>query len=110
MNESIDQATAEQIGRQFAEGNDRMTRIEGDVAAVRAELKANTEATQAVAASTEAVAASTAELVEMFQAMKGAFKVFNMIGSFAKPMAYVIGLATACVGMWAAIKTGIHPK
>ena len=98
----IDHLTAEAIKREFAEGSDRMGRIEGDVAAVRAELKANTEATQAVAA-------STAELVEMFQAMKGAFKVFNMIGSFAKPMAYVIGLATACVGMWAAIKAGINP-
>ncbi|MDP4076261.1 hypothetical protein [Acidovorax sp. A1169] len=103
MNDSIDQATAESIARQFTEGADRMTRIEDDLSSVRAELKTNTEATQAVAS-------NTAELVEMFQAMKGAFKVFNWIGSLAKPMAYVIGLGTAIVGMWAAIKTGIHPK
>ena len=99
----IDQATAESITRQFAEGNDRMTRIEGDVAAVRLELKANTEATQAVAA-------STAELVELFTAMKGALKVLNWIGSLARPMAYIVAFGSACVGLWAAIKTGIHPK
>lgn len=98
----MDQLTAESITREFAAGADRMTRIEDDLSSVRAELKTNTIATQAVAT-------NTAELVEMFQAMKGAFKVFNWIGSLAKPMAYVIGLGTAVVGLWAAIKSGINP-
>ncbi len=90
-------STVRGINHRLDEGDARMTRIEGDVAAVRSDLKANTEATQAVAT-------NTAELVEMFQAMKGALKVLNWIGSWAKPLAYVIGLGTAALGFWTAIK------
>lgn len=90
-------STVRGINQRLDEGDARMTRIEGDVAAVRSDLKANTAATQAVAT-------NTAELVEMFQAMKGALKVLNWIGSWAKPLAYVIGLGTAALGFWTAVK------
>lgn len=97
-------STVRSINQRLDEGDARMGRIEGDVgdvradiAAVRKDLETNTKATQAVAT-------NTAELVEMFQAMKGALKVLNWIGSWAKPLAYVIGLGTAALGFWTAIK------
>lgn len=89
--------TVRSINQRLEAGDARMTRIEDDVAAVRSDLQANTIATQAVAS-------NTAELVEMFQAMKGALKVLNWIGSWAKPMAYIVAFGTAAVGFWTAIK------
>lgn len=78
-------------------GDERMTRIEDNAATLRAELADNTKATRAVAD-------NTAELVELFQSFKGAIKVLNWLGKLAKPMAYIVGLGTACVGFWAALK------
>ena len=65
--------TAKTISARFDDGDARMGRIETDVTAVRAELAANTRATQSVAD-------SAAELVDFFRAMKGAMKVLNWIG------------------------------
>lgn len=78
-------------------GDQRMGRIEGDVAAVREELAENTRATKEVAS-------NTAELVELFQSFKGAIKVLNWFGKLAKPMAYIVGLGTALLGFWTALK------
>lgn len=80
-------------------GDQRMGRIEGDVAAVREELAENTRATKEVAS-------NTAELVELFQSFKGAIKVLNWFGKLAKPMAYIVGLGTALLGFWTALKGG----
>lgn len=89
--------TVQGITQRLDEGDTRMGRIEDDLAAVRADLNANTEATQTVAA-------NTGELVEMFQAMKGALKVLNWIGSLVKPMGYIVAFGTALLGAWTAIK------
>lgn len=89
--------TVQGITQRLDEGDTRMGRIEGDLAAVRADLNANTEATQTVAA-------NTGELVEMFQAMKGALKVLNWIGSLVKPMGYIAAFGTALLGLWTALK------
>ena len=78
-------------------GDQRMGRIEGDVAAVREELAENTRATKEVAS-------NTAELVELFQSFKGAIKVLNWFGKLAKPIAYIVGLGTALLGFWTALK------
>lgn len=51
----------------------------------------------------------TGEMLEFFRDMKGAFKVFNMIGKLAKPLAAIVALGAAIVGFWAAIKSGITP-
>lgn len=78
-------------------GDERMTRIEDNAADLRDELAENTRATRAVAG-------NTAELVELFQSFKGAIKVLNWLGKLAKPMAYIVGLGTAMLGFWAALK------
>ncbi len=89
--------TVQGITQRLDEGDTRMGRIEGDLAAVRADLNANTEATQAVAS-------NTADLVELLQAMRGALKVLNWIGNLVKPMGYIVAFGTALLGAWTAIK------
>lgn len=78
------------LNERLAQGDERMARIEGDVATLRADLRALRE--------------QLAELLEFFQAMKGAFKVLNWLGKLAKPFIYIVGLATAIAGLWAALK------
>ncbi len=73
-------------------GDERMTRIEQDLAA-------NTEATKKTAE-------SIAELVEVFGALKGGFKVFEYLGKLAKPMSAIIALGAAVLGLIAAWKGG----
>jgi len=92
--------TAERIWRdnvdkRFSQGAETM-------AALRADLDENTQATKAIKD-------DTAELVEFFRSMQGAFKVFNALGALARPLAALIGLGTAIWGVVAAIKTGV-PK
>lgn len=82
--------TVRDIQQQLGEGAARMTRIEEGLAA-------NT-------AATEAIQAGTAELVEVFRAMQGAFRVLNWLGRLARPMSYIVALAAAGVGLWSAIK------
>ncbi|MDD0817219.1 hypothetical protein PSQ39_21470 [Curvibacter sp. HBC28] len=82
----------ESVERRFADGSETMQRLaEG--------LAENTE-------STKRTETNTAELVEMFQAFKGAFRVFDMIGSLAKPLGYIIMCASAIWGAVVLIKTG----
>lgn len=52
----------------------------------------------------------TAEMLEFFRAMKGAFKVLNLVGRLAKPMAAIVALGAALVGLWTAVKTGGGPR
>ena len=82
--------TVQDIRRQLGDGAERMARIEDGLAA-------NT-------AATEAIRVSTAELVEVFRAMQGAFKVLNWLGRLARPMSYIVALAAAAVGLWSSIK------
>lgn len=73
-------------------GELRMQRIETDLAA-------NTAATQKTAASIE-------EMVEVFNSLKGGFKVFEYLGRLAKPLGAIVGLLAAGVGLWSAWKGG----
>lgn len=78
--------------RRFAEGSETMRKLaEG--------LAENTE-------STKRTETNTAELVSMFLAFKGAFKVFDMIGSLAKPLGYIVMCASAIWGAIILVKTG----
>lgn len=77
-------------------GDARMGRIEEDLAA-------NTAATQQTAA-------NTAELVDLFNSFKGAIRVFEYIGRLAKPLGYIAGAAASFAALWAAWKSGAHPK
>lgn len=71
-------------------GDQRMERIEGDLAA-------NTKATQQVAANTQ-------EMVAMFESFRGAFRVLEGLGKLAKPMASLLALGAAIAGLWASMK------
>ncbi len=85
------------IDRRLDKGAQRMGRIESDVAAVRAELQDNTR-------TTNQLAASTADLVEFFEAMRGAFKVLNWIGKLAKPLGAIAALGAAVLAAVGAAK------
>lgn len=71
-------------------GDQRMSRIEDSIAA---QEKAS-----------QATAHSTAELVEMFQAFQGAFKVLQYVGALAKPLGVIAGFIAAAYGFWASLK------
>ena len=51
----------------------------------------------------------TREIVEMFVAFKGAWKVLHWIGKLAKPMAYIVAAFTAAAGFWVKAKGGEWP-
>ncbi|WP_240933154.1 hypothetical protein [Diaphorobacter sp. HDW4B] len=87
------------LNERLIAGDERMNRIEGSVAALSEEMAENTKATREVADSTK-------DLVEFFQAMKGAFKVLNWLGKIAKPAGYIVALGTAVAGFWSALKGG----
>lgn len=89
---AINPNTARTISARLDEGDVRMTRIE-------AELRANTE-------TTELVRANTAEMVEVFKAAQGAFRVLHWIGKAAKPITYIVMLGTAGIAFWKALMVG----
>lgn len=76
----------EHVNRRLDEGAAKMQRL-------HIELKANTEATQAVAS-------NTSELVTLFASFKGFFRVFELIGQLAKPLGAIVGLAVAGVAAY----------
>lgn len=78
------------VNGRFQSGADRMDCIERN-------LKTNTEAT-------ERVEANTAEMLEFFNAMKGAFKVLNWIGKAARPVGVIALAVGAIASAWAALK------
>lgn len=80
------------INERLAAGDARMTRIEQSLAE-------NTKATQETAE-------STSELVELIQALKGAFKALEYIGKLARPLGYILKVGVAIAAIWATIKTG----
>lgn len=51
----------------------------------------------------------TREIVEMFVAFKGAWKVLHWIGKLAKPMAWIAAAFTAAAGFWVKAKGGEWP-
>lgn len=83
---------AKTINARLDDGDARMARIEG-------ELEANTKAT-------EQIRVNTAELVEFFAAAQGAFRVLNWIGRVAKPITYIVMLASAGLAFWKALTLG----
>jgi len=86
----VDATTAGTLRERLDAGDARMTRIEGD-------LSTNTQLTQQLAT-------STADMVEFFEAMKGALKVLNWIGKLARPLGAIATLAASLAGLWAVFK------
>ena len=74
------------------------------MAAIEADLAANTKATQELAAAVQ-------DVVAFFSAMSGALKALDMLGRLAKPLGYITAFFAAAVSFWAAIKSGhIGPR
>ena len=88
-------ATLQQINQKFDNGSARMAGIERELTATRKELHELKQQLQ--------------DLLEFFEAMRGAFKVLNWLGKLAKPTAAIVALCVALAGAWNAAK-GIYPK
>ena len=80
----------------------RLDRGDSRFDVLEAEIKAN-------CALTKQACEDTAEILEFFRAMKGAFKVLNWIGKLAKPLAAIVALGAALIGLWTAAKSGVMP-
>lgn len=85
--------------------HDRLSRVETSQAAFRSELAENTKLTKDVQS-------SVSDLVDVLNALRGAFKVLETLGKIAKPVGYVAASVAAVWGAILAIKSGgdITPK
>jgi len=86
----------EVVNKRLDDGDARMERIERGLAT-------NTEATARIES-------NTSDLVEAFANLKGAFKVLNWIGKFARPLGYIAGAIAAVVSLYTAFKAGTSIK
>lgn len=88
----------------LADLNSRLDAGQIRMAAIEADLAANTKATQELAAAVQ-------DVVAFFSAMSGALKALDMLGRLAKPLGYILAFGAAAVSFWAAIKSGnIGPR
>jgi hypothetical protein len=82
----------EAVNKRLDDGDARMGRIEEGLAD-------NT-------AATNRIEANTSDLIEAFANLKGAFKVLNWIGKFARPVGYIAAAVAAVISLWTAFKAG----
>lgn len=99
---SVDEARPPDLAAKVAALQEEIERInarleKGDAVmqGLEKNLQTNTEATARIEI-------NTSTIVEFFQAMAGAFKVFNWIGRLAKPLG---AIATVCITLWTAWTT-----
>lgn len=52
------------------------------------------------------VDSSTKEIIEFFNAFKGAFKTLEMMAKLARPLGVMLLFTGACISLWASIKGG----
>lgn len=62
----------------------------------------NAEATARNTESIEQIRRNTQDIVDTFQALAGGFRVLQGLGRLAKPLAYIVGLVTACITAYSA--------
>lgn len=82
--------TVQQINQRFSQGSERMASIERALAAERREL--------------QELKAQLTDLLEFFNAMRGAFKVLNWVGKVAKPVAAIISVGGAAYAAWRGVR------
>ncbi|MFT0533155.1 hypothetical protein ACMHYJ_10080 [Castellaniella hirudinis] len=61
---------------------------------------------EAIQARLSKIEADTSEMIEMFNALQGGFRVLQMIGRLAKPFGYISAAVTASVVAWTKLKGG----
>jgi hypothetical protein len=100
-----DIVTSDPTTTDFGELSERVGNLEEGFGTFKTELADNT-------AATKRIEANTSDLVEAFANLKGAFKVLNWIGKFARPLGYIVGFIAAVASLWTAYKTGttVTPK
>ena len=81
----------------------KVNAIEQDQAAAKALLKENTEAINAIKA-------NTADMLATFESWRGAMRVLEAIGKFAKPVSYIIGMLASVAAFYTALKSGVGTK
>ena len=81
----------------------KVNAIEQDQAAAKALLKENTEAINAIKA-------DTADMLATFESWRGAMRVLEAIGKFAKPVSYIVGLVASVAAFYTAVKSGVGTK
>jgi hypothetical protein len=81
----------------FGSLEDEVARLSSRVSSMEEDLKDNTAATTRVEKNTE-------DLVAAFEALKGAFKVLEIIGKVGKPVLIIAGIPAAVAAIWALAK------
>ena len=81
----------------------KVNAIEKDQAAAKALLKENTEAINAIKS-------DTADMLATFESWRGAMRVLEAIGKFAKPVSYIIGMLASVAAFYTALKSGVGTK
>ena len=81
----------------------KVNAIEKDQAAARALLKENTEAINAIKS-------DTADMLATFESWRGAMRVLEAIGKFAKPVGYIVGMFASVAAFYTAVKSGVGTK
>jgi hypothetical protein len=76
---------------------------------ISSDLAVNTEATKTNTEKIDSVKTDTAGLVTTFNSFQGAMNVLNMLGKLAKPLAYILMLGSAFLGLLHVIKGGGEP-
>ncbi|GAB3358088.1 MULTISPECIES: hypothetical protein [Giesbergeria] len=84
------QLPASAVFQRLVEGDKRMGNIESDVAATRKDQ--------------HELRMQITDLLEFFEAMQGAFKVLNWVGTLARPVAAIIALCVTLAGAWSAMR------
>lgn len=78
--------------------------LHAKVEEMRGDLSECTQATKRNTAAIEQVQTNTQDIVDTFQALAGGFKVLQGLGRLAKPLAYIVCLATAIITAYSAWK------
>ena len=81
----------------------KVNAIEKDQSAAKALLKENTEAINAIKS-------DTADMLATFESWRGAMRVLEAIGRFAKPVSYIVGLVASVAAFYTAVKSGVGTK
>ena len=80
--------------------------LHAQVVEMKGDVAKAAEATRENADAVKRVEENTRDIVDMFRALEGGFKVLSGIGRLAKPIFYIASACGAVRGTWAAIKSG----
>ncbi len=98
------------VTSELLEVDKRMDELETVISSILAEQNA---AKVLLAENTETInhiKSDTAEIIVAFDSWQGAMHVLNWVGSFARPVSYIVAFGASVAALWAAIKSGNSPK